>query len=471
MPVEKVILVAQDDFLRREVGQFIRSKRIDCAAAASLQEAHDFLGKDNFDLMLLDEKLDDGDGAEFLREVNLRPNRPLVIVMGSAGSVDLAVRCMRDGAFDYLLKPFSNEQIEVALKKADQFAQVLNVNQFLTQHDNEDEEHQILGQSESTERLRNLIRRVAQTDATVLIQGENGTGKELVARALHRLSPRRDGPFIRLNCAALPESLVESELFGHEKGAFTGALNKREGRFELAHGGSILLDEISEISPSLQAKLLRVLQEREFERVGGNRPIKVDVRVIATTNRHLEQSVAKNEFRQDLYFRLNVVPIHVPPLRDRKSDLMLLADKFTTRFVRKHGVKVKGLSPESIEALQKHPFPGNIRELQNIIERAVILCNDNDYMQPDLLGLTAPVPSTPPPSLIPAATPEPAANANGAPAADGHPRTLAQVEREHILEVLRQCGNNRSNTAKALDINIRTLRNKLTEYNAGGAED
>ncbi len=470
MPVEKVILVAQDDFLRREVGQFIRSKRIDCAAASSLQEAHDFLGKDNFDLMLLDEKLDDGDGAEFLREVNLRPNKPLVIVMGKAGSVDLAVRCMRDGAFDYLLKPFSNEQIEVVLKKADQFAQVLNVNQFLTHQDSEDEEHQILGQCESTERLRNLIRRVAQTDATVLIQGENGTGKELVARALHRLSPRRDGPFIRLNCAALPESLVESELFGHEKGAFTGAINKREGRFELANGGSILLDEISEISPSLQAKLLRVLQEREFERVGGNRPIKVDVRVIATTNRHLEQSVVKNEFRQDLYFRLNVVPIHVPPLRDRKSDIMLLADKFTTRFVRKHGVKVKGLSPAAIDALSSHPFPGNIRELQNIIERAVILCNDNDYMQPDLLGLTSPVPSTPAPSLLPVvAAPSPVTN--GALADEGTPRTLAQVEREHILNILKQCGNNRSNTAKALDINIRTLRNKLSEYNAGGTEE
>ncbi|SVE55006.1 uncharacterized protein METZ01_LOCUS507860, partial [marine metagenome] len=231
----------------------------------------------------------------------------------------------------YLIKPFSNEQVEIILRKTDQFAQVLNVNQFLTQQESEDADNEILGGSTSTEQLRKLVRRVAKTDATVLIQGENGTGKELVAHALHKNSARKDGPLIKLNCAALPENLVESELFGHEKGSFTGATNKREGRFELAHGGTIFLDEISELSLPLQSKLLRVLQEREFERVGGNRTISVDVRVVAATNRKLEQSVEKNEFRQDLYFRLNVVPIHVPPLRDRESDVTLLAEAFTQR--------------------------------------------------------------------------------------------------------------------------------------------
>ena len=253
MPVEKVIIVAQEEFLRKQVAHYMRKKRIDVAECGTIQEAHDKLGKGNFDLMLLDESLPDGSGAEFLVEVNLRPAKPMVVMMGAEGSVDIAVQCMRDGAFDYLIKPFSNEQVEIILHKTEQFAQVLNVNQFLTHQESEDPESEILGESESTKQMRKLIRRVAQTDATVLIQGENGTGKELVARAMHRNSTRKDGPFIMLNCAALPENLVESELFGHEKGSFTGATNKREGRFELAHGGTILLDEISEM-PLPEAK-------------------------------------------------------------------------------------------------------------------------------------------------------------------------------------------------------------------------
>src|SRR5206468_3759163 len=232
----------------------------------------------------------------------------------------------------------------------------------------------MLDHSKHIEQLRQLIRKVARTQATVLIAGESGTGKELVARAIYRESPRVNAPFIRVNCAAIPENLIESEFFGHEKGAFTGALTKREGRFELAHGGTILLDEISEISPQVQAKLLRVLQERELERVGGNRTIKVDVRVIATTNRHLEESVERKEFRQDLYFRLNVVPICVSPLREHKEDIPLLAEQFRQRFARKHGVEVLGISHVCLKALDNHSWPGNVRELQNVLERAVILC-------------------------------------------------------------------------------------------------
>ena len=399
MSVEKVIMVAQEEFLRKQVAQYLRKKRIDVAECGTIQEAHDFMGKGNFDLMLLDESLPDGSGAEFLLEVNLRPAKPMLVMMGAEGSVDIAVQCMRDGAFDYLIKPFSNEQVEIILHKTEQFAQVLNVNQFLTHQDNEDSESEILGESESTKQMRKLIRRVAQTDATVLIQGENGTGKELVARAMHRDSTRKDGPFIMLNCAALPENLVESELFGHEKGSFTGATNKREGRFELAHGGTIFLDEISEMSLPIQSKLLRVLQEREFERVGGNRTVQVDVRVVAATNRKLEQSVEKKEFRQDLYFRLNVIPVHVPPLRERDGDVALLAEAFSQRFIRKHGMPVKGLTSESMDALKSHEWPGNIRELQNVIERAVILCGEDGYIHPEQLGLTAPprpVPETRP---------------------------------------------------------------------------
>ena len=310
----------------------------------------------------------------------------------------------------------------------------------------------------------------------MLIQGENGTGKELVARALHKNSSRKDGPFIKLNCAALPENLVESELFGHEKGSFTGATNKREGRFELAHGGTIFLDEISEMSLPLQSKLLRVLQEREFERVGGNRTINVDVRVVAATNRKLEQSVEKNEFRQDLYFRLNVVPVHVPPLRDREGDVQQLSEAFTQRFIRSHGVPVKGLTPEAVTALASHDWPGNIRELQNVIERAVILCGEDGYIHPEQLGLTAPPQAgagDAPTGPIEEVAPEPAAPATEPtpPAADnGTPTTLAELEKQHILNTLAQCDGNRTRTAETLDINIRTLRNKLNEYKEQGAD-
>ncbi len=469
MSIEKVIMVAKEEFLRKQVSQYLRKKRIDVAECGSIQEAHDFMGKGNFDLMLLDQSLPDGEGAEFLEEVNLRPAKPMVVMMGAEGSVDLAVQCMAKGAFDYLLKPFSNEQVEIILRKAEQFAQVLNVNQFLTSQEAEDPENEILGESDATNQLRKLIRRVAQTNATVLIQGENGTGKELVAHAMHRNSSRKDGPFIKLNCAALPENLVESELFGHEKGSFTGATNKREGRFELAHGGTIFLDEISELSLPLQSKLLRVLQEREFERVGGNRTIKVDVRVVAATNRKLEQSVEKNEFRQDLYFRLNVVPVHVPALRERDGDVPLLAEAFCQRFIRNHGVPVKGLTPESLTALQGHDWPGNIRELQNVLERAVILCGEDGYIHPEQLGLTAPPQAGAGDAPTGAIEDKPVATVSAPTAvSNGAPTTLADLEKQHILSTLKQCEGNRTRTAETLDINIRTLRNKLNEYKEQG---
>jgi DNA-binding NtrC family response regulator len=302
--------------------------------------------------------------------------KPLVIMISGQQKVEKAVECMELGAFTFLAKPFSAEELAVKIKKAEEHTQLEKVSQFLSQGQDEDWGYELLGLSKSIEELRALIRKVARTQATVLIQGESGTGKELVARALYRQSPRAETPFIKVNCAAIPENLIESEFFGHEKGAFTGALTKREGRFELAHGGTILLDEISEISPQLQAKLLRVLQEREFERVGGNRTIKVDVRVIATTNRHLEESVERKEFRQDLFFRLNVVPIMLSPLREHKEDIALLAENFRQRFARKHGVDVRSISPACMQALQNHSWPGNVRELQNVLERAVILCND-----------------------------------------------------------------------------------------------
>src|SRR5437667_818246 len=382
MPIEKIIVLEDDLVVRKSLEQQLRYKRYDVASASTIAEAQELLTKDNFDLMIVDVRLPDGKGTELLKQLQSRPVKPLVVMISGMGTVELAVECMSNGAFTFLTKPFSAEQLGVTLKKAEEHTQLVKVNQFLSHAEDDESGYELLGHSKAIEQLRQLIRKVARTQATVLIQGESGTGKELVARALYRQSPRSNAPFIKVNCAAIPENLIESEFFGHEKGAFTGALAKREGRFELAHGGTILLDEISEISPQVQAKLLRVLQERELERVGGNRTIKVDVRVLATTNRHLEESVERKEFRQDLFFRLNVVPIHVPPLRSRKQDISLLAEQFVRRFARKHGVEVLGMSHACLKAFENHAWPGNVRELQNVIERAVILCSDGGVLEP-----------------------------------------------------------------------------------------
>jgi DNA-binding NtrC family response regulator len=463
MPIERILVLEDDLIVRKNLEQLLRQRRYDVFAVATLAAAQDQLARDTFDLMFVDVRLPDGEGTDLLRAVKLRPQRPLVVFMTGFGSVESAVDCMRNGAFDYLIKPFSADQIEITLQKAEDFTQLLKVNRLLNQ-DDEGTGNELLGQSAVMENLRALLRRVGRTDATVLIQGESGTGKELVARALYKESPRSGAPFIKLNCAAITESLIESEFFGHEKGAFTGAVNKREGRFELAHGGTLLLDEISEISPAVQAKLLRVLQEREFERVGGTRTIKVNVRVIATTNRQLELSVERKEFRQDLFFRLNVVPIHVPPLREHREDVAFLANHFMQRFARKHGVRVKGLSDDCLRALDRHEWPGNVRELQNVIERAVILCDDSAMLEPEHCYLLTPV------SPAKAIEPTPAAADTATLATpDAHAVTLHELEKRHIFTTLDRCHNNRTQAAKALDISVRTLRNKLHEYGAPAA--
>jgi DNA-binding NtrC family response regulator len=473
MPIEKIVVVEDDLIVRKNLEQQLRQRRYDVASAANLSTAREILAKDTFDLVFTDVRLPDGEGTELLRELQARPQKPLVVIMTGFGTAEFAVSCLRDGAFDYLFKPFSNEQLEFTLKKAEEFTQLVKVNTYLSHEEDEESGYELVGRSSAMEQLRDLIRKVARTQATVLIQGESGTGKELVARAIYRESPRSQAPFIKLNCAAIPENLIESEFFGHEKGAYTGATNKREGRFELAHTGTILLDEISEISPAVQVKLLRVLQERELERVGGNRTIKFDVRVLATTNRNLEQSVERKEFRQDLFFRLNVVPIIVPPLRDRKEDIPQLAERFLRRYARKHGVSVAGISPACLEALLSHRWPGNVRELQNVVERAVILSGGGDELQPENLGFVAlspgssvPASGSPGPALAPAST-----SAAGSASASEEPVALDELEKRHILMVLERCQGNRTHAAKKLGISIRTLRNKLHEYGFGGKED
>src|SRR5580658_9337822 len=455
MAIEKIILLEGDTVVRSSLENYLRRCRYDVASTPSVPVALEYLGRDNFDILFMDLSLRNGRGTDLLLEIQMRAQKPLVIVTTNIGSIESAVDCIRNGAFDYLIKPFSNEQIEIALRRIEDFSQLVRVNRYLSQNERVTE---ILGCSPEIENIRQLVRKVARTQATVLIQGESGTGKEVIAREIYQQSSRANAPFIRVNCAAIPENLIESEFFGHEKGAFTGAVNKREGRFELAHGGTILLDEISEISQGTQAKLLRVLQEREFERVGGNRTIKVDVRVIATTNRNLQQCVDRREFRQDLFFRLNVVPMHVPPLRERPEDVVLLMREFTRSFCRQHGINVRGFSEEARRILTNHSWPGNVRELQNVIERAIILCGDNGMLGPEHLGMGIPQ------DLVPSIPTDTTAVSAG----HGETKkllTLAEVEKNHILSALNYCKGNRTHAATMLDVSIRTLRNKLHEYN------
>jgi DNA-binding NtrC family response regulator len=504
MPIEKIIVLEDDAIIRKNLEQLLRARRYEVFSASALAGARQFLTKDNFDLVIADVRLPDGEGTDLLRQLRERPSKPLVVMMSGFGSVESAVECMRMGAFDYLIKPFSAQQLEVTLKKAEEFTQLVKINQYLNQGKDEENACTLLGKSVAMERLRQLIRKVARTEATVLIQGESGTGKELVARELYKQSGRCDAPFITVNCAAVPENLIESEFFGHEKGAFTGALAKREGRFELAHRGTILLDEVSEISPQVQAKLLRVLQERELERVGGNRTIKVDVRVIATTNRRLQESIERKEFREDLFFRLNVVPVLIPPLRDRLEDVPLLAETFMQRSARKHGVHVMGIAASGMKALQSRRWPGNVRELQNVIERAVILCSNGSSLRAEHFGLThdieppdaqpsqitgAPLLSDSTPEISDPENPEdpvardPSFEAGPEPSilsagpspfdtlleglnSNGEIPTLREVEKRLILAALEKCHDNRTHAAKLIGVSLRTLRNKLSEYRA-----
>ncbi|MEO7600366.1 MAG: sigma-54 dependent transcriptional regulator, partial [Opitutus sp.] len=362
MSFEKILIVEDELVVRNLLQSIFQRHKLPVTCANNLAEAAAVLQREQFDLMMLDIRLPDGDGQKFLEQVAAMPERPLVVMVTGYGTIESAVGCMRAGAFDYVLKPFSPSQIDVILRKAQSYRQLLHVNRLLSD-DPEDDDAVLVGRGPAIMRLRQLVERVAPTDATVLITGESGTGKEMVAREFYRRSPRRGHPFIKMNCAAVSENLIESEFFGHERGAFTGATERREGRFELANQGTLLLDEVSEIPLNLQAKLLRVLQEREFERVGGSRTIKVNVRILATSNRDLLSHVEKGDFRQDLYYRLNVFPVHVPALRERVEDIMLLADHFLRRFVRKHGVRVTGFSDSARAALLGYRWPGNVREL------------------------------------------------------------------------------------------------------------
>jgi DNA-binding NtrC family response regulator len=499
MAFEKVLIVDDERELRSSHAAFLSQRGFSVSTAGSCQEAEAAMGREFFDLVLLELRLPDGDGHLLLEHLMALPERPLVIVATGFGSIESAVSCMRAGAFEYLLKPFTSGQLDLVLKRAQAFQHLVQVNKVLSDQVSADVESAFVGRSPAMVRLRQLIERVAPTEATVFITGENGTGKEMVAQELYRRSTRRPNAFIKVNCAAVSENLIESEFFGHERGAFTGATERREGRFELAHQGTLLLDEVSEIPPNLQAKLLRVLQEREFERVGGNRTIKVNVRILATSNRDLITYVEKGSFRQDLYYRLNVFPVHVPSLRERVEDIQPLAEHFLGRFSRKLGIKVAGFSESARRLMLSYRWPGNVRELQNTIERAVILTEPGRAISAPALGLPAgdrvtrsgqlefaqPIFSgdrlaesvfgvkvDPAPSAVAEdqETDDTVTEETGPreSAAGGAFTTaglnLAALEKIAILQALDQTKGNRTQAAQVLGISIRTLRNKLQEY-------
>lgn len=414
-------------------------------------EAWHEINTNSVDLVITDLRMPEMDGYELIKKISASyPTLPVIVLTGH-GTIETAVETMRDGAIDFFTKPVDLDKLILVVKKSIKNSQLQEQNKKLTEEINKLRSQQryskIIGKSGKLSEMMQIINQVASTKASVLITGESGTGKELVADAIVSLSDRKDKPFIKVHCASLSESLLESELFGHEKGAFTGATAQKRGRFELADGGTIFLDEIGEINPSTQVKILRVLQEREFERVGGEKTIKVDVRVIAATNRNLLEEVKKGAFREDLYYRLNVVHIEVPPLRERKEDIELLALNFLDQFNKEDGRKIEGISPQARKALLSYDWPGNIRELKNSIESSVVLARGNIIQLEDL------------PAQITSQVAE-----NKSSITIDLPVTMEEAERKIILSTIEYCAGNKSRASELLEIGRKTLHRKLNEY-------
>ncbi|OFZ82755.1 MAG: Fis family transcriptional regulator [Bdellovibrionales bacterium RIFOXYD1_FULL_44_7] len=371
-----VLVVDDEASIRQSLEGALRDEGFRVSSAASGKECLEFLKKDRCDVVLLDIWMPDMDGLETLKHIKAGLADQTVIMMSGHGTIDTAVRSTKLGAFDFVEKPLNLERLLVLLHNACSVHDLARENQALRKQ--VEKSKVLVGDSAPMKQIKELIKRVAPTTGSVLIVGENGTGKELVANSIHALSSRYNKPFVEVNCAAIPEELIESELFGHEKGSFTGATQLRRGKFDLAHGGTLFLDEIGDMSLKTQAKILRILQEQKFERVGGTQTIAVDVRVVAATNKDLKAEIQRNQFREDLYYRLNVIPFHVPPLRERKEDIPLLTGHFMKEFTSLHGKAEREITPEAMQVLLSYPWPGNVRELRNFIERMVILTSDSE---------------------------------------------------------------------------------------------
>lgn len=454
MSIHRILIVDDDTLSREFLTEAVSSLGLTAESVPSGDEAVERLRKSSYDLVLTDLRMPGMDGIELVRTVASDFAGLPTVLVTAHGTIDSAVEAMRQGAVDFLIKPCTPESIDIVLKRIDRAQRLEEENAYLrAEVTGAADGVEIIGSSESMKETLDSGQRIASSKGTVLITGESGTGKERIAHYIHQKSPRADGPFIRVNCAALSEQLLESELFGHERGAFTGAHKMRPGRFELADGGTLLLDEIGEISPNLQAKLLRVLEEEEFERVGGTHTLRVDVRVIASTNRSLPDEVAAGRFREDLYYRLHVLPIHIAPLRDRREDIVPLAYHFAGLYAAQNGLKSPEFTHAARQRLETWTWPGNVRELENVVQRAVVLQGgrriDSDHLQ---FGPSA-------------HTPPAAVNADTGEAIDISAylanRPIADIEREAILATLESTGGNKSEAARRLGVTARTLSNKM----------
>jgi DNA-binding NtrC family response regulator len=448
------ILVADDhDALRRGLALALRTAGHEVEEAPNGNAAIERLHNGYFDVVVSDLRMGGSDGLDVLRTTRTTHPTSSVILMTAFGSVSTAVEAMKNGAFDYVQKPFEIEEMEVKIEKALELKRLRHELDYLRHEQQENYDFdKIIGASDSLQRVLGVVRKVAKSNSTVLIRGETGTGKELIAGAIHHNSLRAGRNFVKVNCAALQENLLESELFGHEKGAFTGADRQRIGRFEQADGGSLFLDEIGDMSPSTQAKILRVLQEHEFERLGGTRTLKVDVRLVAATNRDLPAMVSAGQFREDLYYRLNVVTIETPPLRERKEDILPLAMHFLRRFSQELKKKVDGINTDAQKMLARYNWPGNIRELENAIERAALLAEGQQITSDDLrLGDSAQSPGSKEPSSVVRIPPSGVA--------------LEQIERQALIEALRMANWVQKDAAELLSISPRVMNYKIKTLN------
>jgi two-component system response regulator PilR (NtrC family) len=458
----RILVVDDESSMREMLGIMLRKEGFDVLLTESRAQAAAVLAKGAVEMVITDVKLPDGDGIEILRHVKAAAPETVVVVMTAFGSTETAVAALKLGAHDYLVKPFDVEELKVVVRNALEKQQLQEENlllkaEFRTQHGLD----RMVGVSPAMVALFNMVRSIASTSSTVLITGESGTGKELVAKAIHALSPRRDAPFVSINCGALPENLLESELFGHMKGAFTDAHQNKKGLFEAAHRGTLLLDEVGETLPSLQVKLLRVLQEKRIRRVGGTDEVEVDVRVVAATNRPLDRLVQEGRFREDLFYRLNVIPIRVPALRERREDVPLLANHFLERFGREMAKPLAKISAEAMECLMRYSWPGNVRELENVIERAVAL-ETTPAILPERL----------PEALRHGATPA-GAGTDGAAVTlfpgfslDQH---LESLESSLVRRALDQAGGDRGSASQLLGISARSLRYLIHKHRLGSS--
>jgi DNA-binding NtrC family response regulator len=441
------ILVVDDEELMRELvatslarlGHRVKAKR-------NAQEALECFQESRFDLVVSDYKMPGMTGLEMAEKLLALDPSVAVILMTAYGTIDTAVRAMKAGVHDFIEKDPDNglklERLEHTVTQVLQLSSLRSENRRLKEALSE--RRKFVGGSAKVGDLMRTVDEIAASNSTVLITGESGTGKELLAQAIHDKSRRHSLPFVKINCAAIPESLIESELFGHEKGAYTGAVKARAGKFELANGGTLLLDEIGEMPLYAQSKLLRVLQEREVTKIGGNEEIAIDVRIICSTNRNLQEEVRKGSFREDLYYRLNVIPLEVPPLRERMADLEALSEHFVAKYNKENGYTVPGIGQAAMSRLKSHSWPGNVRELENVIQRAVVFAKSQE-IAPEHLRLDGQKPAPAEGGLVPG-------------------MSVAEAERILIVKTLEACGDNRTKAAEMLDISIRTLRNKLNEY-------